>query len=246
MANEFSIKFPDADVKRFQGLLVRAEKELGKSAKQALQWGVVNVAKSIGASTDVAPKKRTPIKATAKLLGMNTKGMSKAERAIMKANIAKAPWGVIMYDGNGNKVFRQIEKLNVKLITFKSKTTGEMLGRDVYSGKVHKLENWTNTNLEAVKDAGELIKIRNAGLCKKMWIWLSKNSKRSAGNKNMADITWDSSGWAVTVRNLLKYAELALKTSGKQVISTAMARASDSIEKKIKLALDAQAKAVTA
>jgi hypothetical protein len=245
MANEFSIKFPDADLKRFQGLLVRAEKELGKSTKQALQWGVITASKSIGASTKVAPKKRKVIKATPKLLGINTKGMTKTDRAIMKANIAKAPFGVMMYL-KGQPVFRQIEKLNVKLSTFRSKTTGEMLARDMRTGKVHKLDNWVNTNREAVKDAGEMVKIRNAGLCKKMWGWLSSNARRSASNSNKADINWSSSGWSVTVRNLLEYAGLAFGGKGMQPVETAMKRASDSIEAKINMALDKQTKAIVA
>ena len=242
MANDFTITFPDADLKRFQSQLARAEKELGKSAKQALQWGAINVAKSIGASTNVAPKKRKVIKATPAILGMDTAGMSKAEKAAIRQDIKTAPYGVMMYDRTGKQVFRRIDRLNVQLSIFKSKTTGEMLGRNVKTGQVHKLSSWNQTNKEAVKNASSLVSIRYAGLCKKMWSWLSKTARHSGSNKGLADVRWHSSGWAVQIRNLLKYAGDAFGGKGLQPVETAMRRASDSIARKIDLALEAQTK----
>ena len=242
MANDFTITFPQADLKRFQGQLQRMEKELGKSSKQALQWGAITVCKSIGASTNTAPKKRKIIKATPAILGMDMKGMTKAEKAIIRQDIKSAPYGVMMYDRFGKEVFRRIDQLNVKLSVFRSKTTGELLGRNVATGQVHKVSNWNATNKEAVKNASSLVNIRYAGLCKKMWSWLSKTAKRSGTNKGLADVQWHSSGWAVQIRNMLKYAGLAFGGKGLQPVETAMRRASDSLAVKIDKLVEAQAK----
>lgn len=53
-----TIEFPEADVNNFSKQLLRAQRELGKDFGEAIRWGAWSVARSCGAATRVAPKKR--------------------------------------------------------------------------------------------------------------------------------------------------------------------------------------------
>lgn len=242
MPNDFTIKFPKEDFQKLTRQIERAQKELGKSAKESLKWGVINVSNSIAASTRKSPKKRKVLKATPELLA-KCRNVSQADRAIIEQNKGSF-FGVMMYTQNGQEEFVLIEKLDRKLIPFNSKTTGERLLLDPKSGQVHRPEWWAATNKRAVKLASNLVNIRNAGLCKKVWSWISKNSRGM--NSETAGVQWSSDGYAVRIMNKLRYAIDALGGKGMQPVETAMARAADSMAAKITRIADEQAKRITA
>ncbi len=237
-----SITFPKADIDALVKQMDRAQTELGKSVKQSVTWAGVGVCKSLAASCRVSPKKRKIYKVTAARLGLTTKGMSKLDRAMVKAGINAAPFGVYLYK-NGLPVFTPITKLDRKLIPFTSKTTGEQMARDPKTGEVHRLSSFNLQSKDSVAALSKLIKIWRSGLAKKMW--QKASAKMFQGGivgvgdaEGIAGVKWSGgkSDPLATIYSVLKYAEKAL-SGGKKDVETAVARATSSLSKKIDMQL---------
>jgi len=140
---------------------------LGWSGYKACEKAIVYMAKSAGAMTTISPKFR-PVVENPFLIGADGKRHRRAKHA--------AKWGYYSYGSNGQKTFVPILGVDYApyIIQFKSATTGEMLQKDLRTGKVHRFRpglkgGIVTSKSEAKKD--ERLIIRNRGLAKRSWMW---------------------------------------------------------------------------
>lgn len=221
------IRFPQADIDKMARNIDRAQKELGKSIKESVKWAAVNVATSLAASTKVSQKKRKVV--DLRKFDTSYKGPSKL--------------GAIAKNREWKDVFLPIENFGRGVVFFRSKTTGEQLGMIKATKEVHKAEWFVINSKKAVSRAAEIVQIKMSGLAKKTNLWLSKNA-RSASRNGQASVNWTMGNNTCILSNFLPYVYKAFKTEGKQTVSTALARASDSMANKIEKAIEAKVKAI--
>ena len=241
---DVTLQFPKADVDRLFGLINRAQVELNKETKKAISWAGASLCTSLEASTKKAPKFRKIYKATMDRIGADASKMTKGEKQMVREQIAQAPMGVYVYI-RGKRVFKQIKKISARVIPFKSKTTGEWLGRLGGTNEVHKLDRWT-TDKGLLKKSNSLVTIFYSGLAKKAWS-IAKAKVVSGGygfdmrvKKAIVSVNWIGGAFnpAVKIEDKLGYAIDAFKTDGKQAVETAFARAANSLEKRISDAIE--------
>lgn len=235
---DVTLQFPKADVDKLFAQIQRAQVELNKASKKAISWAGASLCDSLRASTKQAPKYRKIYKATMQMIGADTTKMTKGERQMIREQIAQAPYGVYIYR-RGEKVFRQIKVIDQRVIPFKSRTTGEWLGRKAGTNEVHRLQNWARR--KTLVKASPLVKIKFAGLAKKAWK-IAKAKVVSGGygfdmrvKRAIVAVNWIGGVFnpAVKIADKLGYAMDAFKTDGAQAVSGAFQRAANSLEKKI-------------
>jgi hypothetical protein len=139
---------------------------LGWSGYKACEKAIVYMAKSSAKLTHASAKRR-PIVENPYLIGADGKKNRRAKDA--------AKWGYYSYS-SGQKKFVPIMGVQYApwFIQFKSATTGEMLMKNLRTGKVHRYRGGEKGSIvtsksEAAKD-GRLV-IRNSGLAKRSWMW---------------------------------------------------------------------------
>lgn len=234
---DVTLQFPQADVDKLFAQIQRAQVELNKESKKAISWAGASLCDSLRASTKKAPKYRKILKATAHRLG--AENPTKGERELMKEESKAAPYGVYVYQ-KGKRVFRRIRMIDKDVITFRSKTTGKMLGRKKGSDEVHSIERFVNKSKADLKNH-PLVTIFYSGLAKKAWS-IAKAKVVSGGygfdmrvKKAIVSVNWIGGVFnpAVKIADKLSYAMDAFKTDGAQAVNSAFQRAADSLEKKI-------------
>lgn len=220
------------DTERFAEVMQRAQDELGVTPKNAITWAGYFVSKSLGAASKKAPKLRKIV------VNPDAKGKG-AKKRMRDPSFVK--YGVFTYDGNGEKTFVPISEPQYKgLITFASRTTGQMLIKDMATGEVHRLQG--SSKAEQVtpgisRDKRRIIK--RSGLLKDSWKWAGKMTRKGGsasimGAQDSVNVKWTGQRFAptLTLANNLRYAADGLK-HGDNGVEHVMEKAANSMANRI-------------
>lgn len=195
----------------------------GWSGYKACEKAIVYMAKSAGKLTKVAPKLRKVVE-NPFLIGSDGKRKKRVESA--------AKWGFYTYGSNGEKKFNPIFGVNYApyYVTFKSATTGQMLVKDLRSGKVHRLRSNVKGGIETSKSNASKDKrliIKRSGNARDSWMWGIKGFQQKA-IPNVTDVkpfvSSDLCGLVLTDR--IRY---ILKITPANLVDEVSRRATDSI-----------------
>jgi len=231
VSDAMTIEFPEADRQAMFRNMDRAQREFGKSAKEAIKWGGVYVARSLGASTIQAPKLRKIVKNPHPDAGRDKR------RAIV---------GVNRWDRTGKQYFQPIYRTGEYGKT-RFEKDGSITVFDT-PGRPYNLsrEQFASMNLQmpSVQASKKRI-IGRRGLGKKAWKWIERNMDGGTGSvgdaASVASVRWGLIvGAEVTITNKLRYITKALK-GGYMGVASAMARASRGMEEAMNRKLEAMA-----
>jgi len=213
-----------ASVASLQKQMERARKELGKSRVDAMGQAGYYIARSLGASTKMAPKMRPIVK-------------NPDER--YKTDHRRAPFGVFKYDGNGNKRFVPIYRTGeFGQIRFFDKKSMAWFQREKGSkGKWERLPSGPDAANPEVTVPGIKTDKRRVigrrGLAKQSWKGLQKRTKYGGvvgamGVNGIASATYGPAKISLRLRNELRYIRKAIK-GGESALNNVVARAADAM-----------------
>lgn len=217
-----SIVFPADQLHALSVQMQRAQKELGKSAKDACQWAGVSVCRSLAASTKQSAKLR-PIVAN--------------PHPDAKRDMRRAKWGVERYKADGSKKFVPIYKTaQFGMVRFVDKSGAQWYKRRFSSAKWEEIQGIPGSEEEklipSIKNSPKRV-IGRRGLAQKVWRWaashiISGGVAQVEGVPDVASVTILQSGGetGIRVRNKLRYAEKAFQ-GGRRNVDFAMQRAAD-------------------
>ena len=208
MPIQTTIEFPQADIDRVFALMQRRAKELGGDIKRVVAWTGGKIAKSMSASTRVAPKRRKVYK-------------------------KDGVYGVDIWS-RGVKTFRPIKQSEGEIVEVKAKN-GHTLYKNTKTGKIY--GNAAEVDIstkEGAKNSGMVV-IRKSGLAKKLWQVAAARMFSGGGLSpmrvsNAGEVKWF--GPNLTINDNLNYALDAMR-GGKMGVSTVMQRAADGMERQI-------------
>ena len=228
-----------ADTARFAKLISRAQNELGKSPFDAVNWAGYFITRSMAAATKVAPKLRRIV------ANPDFKQAKASVKRKMKNDPNFARYGVFAYNKKDEKTFVPIiEPEYRRMFTFTSKTTGEILIKDLNTGEVHRLQG--KSKAEQItpgisKDKRRII--TRSGLAKKAWTWARGNTRKGGstsidGAKSAMAISWSGgkSNPTLKIYDNLHYASDAFK-KGESGVENVMSKAGDALANRIDAAL---------
>ena len=232
----FTIAFPKGEIANLQRQMQKSVSTLKKSEPAALKWGGITLGKSLSASSKIAPKLRRIVKNP-------DKGA--------KTDARKARFGVYKYL-KGDKYFAPIRGTGeYGKIRYTDKHTMRVMEWDKTTG-VRRPYDFSDTDIGAENMGLMKHKKRNIGrrgLARAVWrgcvsklgggVQIGVKGRTAGIARRNSDVTKRLTGDAMFVRfsNSLRYAADAFRTSGAQAVSTAMARASASMEHKVNQAI---------
>jgi len=195
----------------------------GWSGYKACEKAIVYMAKSASKLTKVAPKLRKVVE-NPFLIGADGKRKRRVESA--------AKWGFYTYKSNGEKRFNPIfgTEYAKYYVTFRSATTGEMLVKDMRSGKVHRLRSNTKGGIETSKASASRDKrliIKRVGTARDSWMWGLKGFHGKA-IPNVTDVKpfTSSTLCGVVLTDRIRYMS---KATPSNLVDEVTRRATDSI-----------------
>jgi len=243
------ISMDEPGARALMAQLHRANEQLGKPIRDAIQWAGYYVSRSLGARTKVAPRLRPVVRPFI--------GAKRDNR--YKTDVRRAAWGVPVYR-NGKRVFRPIGRTGYQakigdvihdvVIRFRDKQTAEYA-----AGKDRRGRRWYTLGVGAPDPADPTRtvpgimsdrrrRIGRRGLAKRNWSVIGKMVPRggtgsSMGVNGVGMVKWGGSKFdpVLSIRNDLRYAQDALK-GGSAAIDDAMGAASRSLENRITKAID--------
>lgn len=205
-----SIEFPSADVDALFRQIERNQKQLGQSLKASVMRAAIYVAKSLSASTKIAPKLRRVVENPDKRY---------------KTDHRRAPFGVMRYNPDGTQYFKPIYRTGeYGKLRFFDKKSAAWFKRDrtTGAGKWEKLPSGPDIANPDIFVPGIMTdkrrKIGRRGLAKKAWTWAASNMWKGgrATLFGMIDLMGvrvfnhvDNPG--VQITNRLRYATAAFK-----------------------------------
>jgi hypothetical protein len=235
---QISVEFPPRDIANLQALMARARVELKKSMKSSLAWGGYHVARSLAASTRMAPELRRVIR-------------NPDER--WKTDHRRAPYGVMAPKGyERTMTFKPIYRTGEfgKVRFFDKKSMSWFRHTPGGGGKWEHIPSGQVEGMGAEATIPGIMsdrrrKIGRRGLGKKTWTGLHRRMS-SGGTVRVGDVasagavTWRGRGdsLALHIENDLRYAGLAFRAKGKHAVTSAVARAHDGMRNRIETALD--------
>jgi hypothetical protein len=235
VSEAISIEFPEADRQAMFRQMDRAQQEFGKSAKDAIKWGGVYVARSLGASTIQAPKLRKIVKNPHPDAGRDKR------RALV---------GVMKFNRTGAQYFQPIYRTG-EFGNTRFEKNGDVTVFSPGQRQTFTREQYASLSLEApsVKTSKRRI-IGRRGLAKKAWKWIERNMDGGSGSvgdaRDIASVRWGAIvGAEVRITNKLRYISKAIK-GGYMGVSSAMARAARGMEVAMNLKLEAMKKKLEA
>jgi len=237
VSDQVTLEFPAADRRALFSQIERAQREFGRSQKDAVKWAGGYLLRSLGASTAISPKLRPVVKNP--LFKADSK--SKADRAAARAarnDMRRARYGVMMFKREGGTRFVPIYRTGeYGKIYFASKKTAETLVRDRVTGEVTRVSMETGKGPEQTPGIMQSKKriIGRRGLARESWKWAGRHLGNGGTGtlmqaRNAIAVKWrgDKDSPSLTVTNSLRYIMAALKGKG-AAVETAMQRAGDSM-----------------
>ncbi len=225
MPVEMTYQLNELDVARWQNAVMRNSVKFGQTAKSSLAWGMMNVTKSLGAQTPVSKKIR-PIVENPNW--NNDPDYSKGRYGVMKYSqkLPQPYFKPIRGSRAGNK------------IRFVSRTTGEVLERDMTTGEVHRIDTQGAGHLDLFDIQNhKQRKIGRSGFAKKAWKYLGIKTLAGGliyvdGIPNMGEIKWSDSNKTIQLNNKVSYTQRILK-GGAMAVNMALQKATASMLYKI-------------
>ena len=227
---DIDMKVQQSDVDDLFAQILRAQKEIGKSAKDSVAWAGVLVCKSLAAQTKIAPKLRRIVRNPDKRY---------------KNDHRRSPFGVYIYK-NGKKEFKPIFRTGeYGKLRFYDKDS--MTWFDRYAGEWRKNPSGPDVaNPEIIVPGIKTDRRRvigRRGLAKKNWQVLGKFVKRPGGvtakGVTSGRIVWqyNRDNVYLKISNLLDYAGYALKGDANQAVGRAASSMRNRIDKQIEKTL---------
>jgi hypothetical protein len=216
-----SASIDKADMQRpFDGIK-RAEKELGKSNKDALSWAAFSVMSSLGASCKISAKRR--------------KIVDNPDKTYL-TDSRKAPLGVMKYK-KGKQIFSPIRGGGEYGQSIKYLDRGGVL---LKVGGLWK--RFTNAEIKELSEKDIRLKnhpktyIKRSGLAKRSWTKLGKYLRSGGvlreGRINASAVRWSLGDSQIEIRNRLGYIVDAMY-GGLGAVNNAMIDGAKQLEKRI-------------
>jgi hypothetical protein len=220
MAITTDIQLNQADVTKWQQAVLRNSRELNKSMKSSLAWGMSKICESLGAQTPVAKKLRPVVE---------------NPDARYKADKRRARFGVMKYRPTSEQYFVPIYRTGeFGTIRFQNKKTATWFVTDRTTGRTTRdLETGTGSDqIPGIMQSKKRI-IGRRKFAKESWRFL-KIKTLAGGSINifsipdMGSIKWTDGQTAIHLKNKVRYMTKIL-LGGESAVSFAIAKAANAM-----------------